>query len=438
MRLREQGLLGTADFNFDIMEGATGFGITDNHARQLYDAQMGEHIRTQLIQSARIQNALVIVNSGESSPFRIQSNARQATASVMLTLSGGGRLSQAEAQSIGELVRNAIPGIEFENITIIDNEFNLYNIGDDNQDLETEIDHRLALQLRLTANMQENVETLLAPIFGPNNIQIQPYVRLNFDRVAVEEVEFAPPIAGEMDGIIRSSEEVHELSRRWADAEGIPGTDSNNMGAPEYPWGPLDENDFYRRAVIGRNYEINETRTMIERERGVVEELSIAVLINSEIEGVDQDFTDEVTDLVAKAIGVAPANISVQLVPFAYEDTTLADMYAQWEEQEAARRNRELFETILMYTVILLLGVMVVLLVRSIIKAVQPPPEPEPLFAAAGPDAIDFLVDDEPEELEFEDVDLTSKSAGLEQIERFIDKDSASVAQLLRNWLSDD
>jgi len=89
--------------------------------------------------------------------------------------------------------------------------------------------------------------------------------------------------------------------------------------------------------------------------------------------------------------------------------------------------------------VILLLGVMVMMLVRTVIRAVKPPPEPEPVLAAVGPDGIDFLVDDESSELKaFEDIDLHAKSQVLEQIERFIDKDSASVAQLLKNWVSDE
>jgi len=442
MRLQEQGVLGSTDFNRDILDGASGFGITDNHAKILYDNQRGSEIKTQLEQVPAIQSALVIVNSGETSPFRIQTNARRASATVMLTLRGGGKLTREEANTIGEIVKNAIPGIEYENISITDSELNFYRLsGEPGQDLDEAIGQRTALKNRLTEQLQVQVEQLLLPIYGATNIQIQPNVVLNFDRMVTEEVEFFPPIPGETDGIIRSIEEIYELSRRWADAEGIPGTDSNAMGTVEYPWGDIDERDDYRRAVIGKNYEINETRRMIEHEQGFVKELSIAVLINSETEGVEQDYSEEVRDLVAKAIGVAPGNISVQQIPFAYEDTSVADMYARWEEQEAARRSRELFEMILMYAVILLLGVMVVLLVRTIVKAVKPPPEPEPVLAAVGPDGVDFLVGDEIDELaeqELEELDLHSKSAGLEQIERFIDKDSASVAQLLRNWLSDE
>jgi len=438
MRLREQGILGATDFTFDIMEGAAGFGVTDAHARQLYDAQTAEHIRTQLLQVPRIQNALIIVNSGETSPFRIHTNARQATATVMLTLSDGGRLTQQEVQAIGELIRNAVPGISYENISISDSDLNFYPVGDASQDIDMIVGQRSALENRLTEQMQGQVMQLLAPIFGAGNLQVQPHVSLNFDAVVTESVEFTPPIYGEMDGIVRSSEEIFENSRRLMDAEGVPDTDSNYMGTEEYPFGTLEDTDEYRRAVISRNFEINETRQRIEHERGTIQELSIAVLINSEIEGVRQDFSEEVTDLVARAIGVDPVNIAVQLLPFAYdEDTTIADLYEQWAEMETARADREHFETIIMYATIVLLGIMAMILVITIVKAAKKPVVSESAIAVATatgtivPEGIDIIVgDDEPQLVEYEDANLSTKTPGLEQIERFIDKDSASVVQL--------
>jgi flagellar M-ring protein FliF len=443
MRLREQGLLDATSFDMGILEGATGFGITDNQARLIADRQTGHDIRTQLMLVPRIQNALVIVNSGEISPFRLTQNTRHASASVWLTLRGDERLSQQEVQVIADAVRTSIPGIEYENINITDTNVNLYRIGDSaNLDIETQFAQREMLETRLRNSLQEQVYQILAPVYGFRNIRPELNVRLNFDRVTREIIEFSPPIAGEMEGIVRSSEEIHRYNRRWMDAEGIPGTDSNNMGsgAPEYPWGTLDDRDLYREAIMSNNYEINQAITQIQQQEGVLEHLSIGININSEIEGIEEDFTEQVIDLVSKAIGASVANISVQFLPFNFEDTTMQDLLAETAALEQAARNRQLLETIMTYAVIVLLGVMVMLLVRSVVRAVKPPPEPEPVLAAAGPDGIDLLIEDDElsDEKEYEDVSLTAKSPGLEQIERFIDKDAVSVAQLLRNWLSDE
>jgi len=441
MVLRDQGFLGTSVFDDSILQDAVGFGVTDRHAGVLYARQTAADIRMQAMQSERISNAMVIVNPGERSPFRTQLNTNQATASVMLTIRGGGRLTRAEAQTIADIVRNAIPGIEYDNITIADQDLITYKIGDDEMDLHELFAHRELLESRLISNFQEAVYQLLTPVFGLSNIRVQPNVKLNFDQIAIEKIEFFPPIAGEMEGIIRSSEHLHEMSRRWLEAEGIPGTDSNAMGTVEYPWGTLDDRDMYRRSILQNNYDINQTVTQIVGQEYVIESLSIAVTINREIEEMEEDFSAEVADLVSKAIGAPMGSISVQLLPFMFEDTTLQDMFTEMQAYEAAERNRALFNTILNAGVIILLGLMVMMLGRTIVKAVKPPPEPEPVLIAAGPDGIDMLIGDEDEDdetKEYEEVELHTKSPGLEQIERFIEKDSASVAQLLRNWLSDD
>jgi len=422
------------------MRVQVGFGVTDRHAQDINARQTASDIRTQVMQSDRITNALVVVKPGERSPFRSQLNTNQATASVMIGVRGGGSLTRSEAQTIADIVRTAIPGIEYENITISDQNLQTYRIGDDSLAPHEIFAQRELLETRLTNNLQEAVYSLLTPIFGLSNMRVQPRVILNFDVVSIEKIEFAPPVPGQLEGMLRSSESLRERSRRMLDAEGIPGTDSNNMGSIEYPWGTLDDRDMYMRNIDNHNYDINQTITLIQQQEGTIRQLSIGISINRDIEGIDEDFTAEVTDLVSKAIGASPNNISVQFLPFLYEDTSLQDMLADLEAYERAERNRALFNTILNAAVILLLGFMVMMLGRTIVRAVKPPPEPEPILAAMGPEGIDMYVgDDEDDDTkEYEDVELNQKSPGLEQIERFIEKDAASVAQLLRNWLSDD
>ena len=439
--LRERGLMGTSAFDDYYLSQAANFGVSTEHAKQLYDMQTAEHIKTMILQNRRVQNALVIINSGESSPFRIQTNTRKATASVAVTIVNGGSLTQAEAQTIGDIVKGAVPGIAYEDITIADQHFNSFKVGDGTQSMEMEYDQRIELQNRLTDRAKAQTEQLLYPIYGMANLRVQPSVTLNFDKVTIAMVEYDPPIPGSEEGVIRSSERIAERSRAWANAEGIPGTDSNNMGTVEYPFGEFGENDYYSRDVISVNNELNETRTAIEKASGTIEEFSITVLVNSEYlgEGVTPpDYSDEVRDLVSKGIGVSENNISVQYIPFSHIDTSMAEMLEAAEEREAQARRERLIDMILQYGTILILAIMVIVLVRSIVKALVPR-EPELVLAAEGaPGGLDIIVGDSHAEREYEDVDLNQKSAGLEQIERFIDKDPASVTQLLRNWLSDE
>jgi flagellar M-ring protein FliF len=439
--LHTEGVMGASGIDLSIMMGAAGFSVTDAHARQLYQAQRGSEIRTQILSVPRIQNAIVIVTFGESSPFRRVQGANQATATVMLTIRGGSMLSNQEAHAIGEIVKNGVPGIAYENITITDSNLNYYRVGDDAVDLESEImSSRIALQNLLTQQIQSQAEQLLMPIFGMNNVKITPTLTLNWDRVVVEDIEFNPPVPGELGGIVRSSHELYEAMRRDEIAAGIPGTDENLMGMvpPEYPYVTLDDNEIYERRLAERNFEINQTTTVIEQAQGTIQSLNIAVLLNSD--ATVEDYTEEVANLVSRGFGVAPASVAVLSAPFSELDSELASIYDDWLAFQEQQRQRELLQMIIQWAVILLLGLALMTLIRTIVKGAKPP-EPEPVLIDGGI-SIDYMVGDDDGVTDvtdsLEDVELQTKSTGLEQIEKFIERDPDAVAQLLRNWLSDE
>ena len=439
--LATQGVIDSDDPDLLILEGAAGFGITDSYSQKLFEAQRASEIRAQILKSEKIQGAIVTVNFGEYSPFVVSSGVRDATAAVMLVIRGGAMLTNQEAQAIADLVKANVPGVEYGNISITDNNLNHYPVGEESVDIGTEINSRMALQNLFVQQLQSQGEQLLTPVFGASNVRIAAHVRLSFDEKVTETVEFFPPVPGELDGIVRSSSELLESQRRANAAEGIPGTDSNAMGTVEYPYGTLDDGDVYRRAVIEKNYEINETRETINHEQGKIIELGMAVLIDSE--SVAGDYTTEVANLVSKGLGISPESIAVEHVPFSDHGVSPDEIQAEMEAYEAQARRKEMLQTIIMWAVILLLGLALISLIKSIVRAFKAPVEyEEPALIDGG---IDYIVDDDDIDIDEiivdeqpEEVELNKKSTSLEQIERFIDKDPGAVAQLLRNWLTDD
>ena len=108
---------------------ASGFGVTADHAKEIYDMQRAEDLRTQLLQSHHFENALVLVSTAEASPFRVQENERESMVSVLLTITDTYTLSDSDVQTIENLIRSAVPGIKDENITITDSNLNYYPIS---------------------------------------------------------------------------------------------------------------------------------------------------------------------------------------------------------------------------------------------------------------------------------------------------------------------
>ena len=437
-RLSSAGIIGPAEPNLDIMSMAASFNVTEAHARMLYQAQLAQDIRASILQTSKIQNCQVILSVGQTSAFARQSNVNQPYCSVMLKLNSGMTLSKQEAQTIADFVCKAVPGITYDNITITDSDLYTYRIGEANEDFDQVLESRNMLTNVLSRQYQEAGLQILTPIFGMRNIEISARVVLNFDKESIERTEYAPPIAGELDGLAISASDLWEAARRDGLEGGIPGTDTNAMGSIEYPYGTLEEGEVWERAIRERNYEINVTKTLIEKEEGDIESVNIAVTINAL--AVEEDYTDQVVDLIHRGMGVPLQNISVQRMPFIDSDDSLADMYDQWQKDIESERQKEFINLIIQWAVILLLGIAFFSMIGVLIKGSKPPP-PEPVLTDGAYGGIDYITDEDyydEIEPEIDDVELNKKSTGLEQIERFIDKDPAAVAQLLRNWLTDE
>ena len=432
--------IGSPNFNTSIMDNASGFGVTDMHQRELYGRQLADDIRVAIMQSPRISNALVIIRQGQSSPFRTQNNLNQPIASVMVTLTDGGVLSQQEAQTIASIVSGAVQGITYENIQIVDSNLNQYKVGDANQDFETVLNSRAAMKNMLEQQVRLSIEQVLSRVFTTSNLEVLPAITLNFDKVSETEITFAPPIEGEMEGLVRSESIVWELSRTRGDASGIPGTDTNNMGMGEYPWGELGDDEEYKRSVSERNYELNETIKTIEREEGYIETMSVGILINSEV--YSDDMYEDVIELISAGVDIPPERVSVVSMEFQV-DTSFESEFEAWEQHEANLRQQDLIKQIILAVIAVTIAILAFMLGKSIVNAAKPPP----LVPAEGA-GIDLLVGgDEDEEARLaaeleaqrlEELDLQAKQTELSSIEGFIEKDPAAVAQLLRNWLTDD
>ena len=105
---------------------ASGFGISADYAKSIYDAQLAHDLRTQLLQISHIEKVLVLVRTAEASPFRIQENELEAMVSVLLTITDTYTLSDIDIHTIQDLILKSVPNIKEQNIAITDNNHNYY------------------------------------------------------------------------------------------------------------------------------------------------------------------------------------------------------------------------------------------------------------------------------------------------------------------------
>jgi flagellar M-ring protein FliF len=421
------------NYNFDIFKNASGLGTTDMEKQVYYTFQLQANIRQTIRQLDKVEDASVTINLPEDSPFVLSEDKKPATAAVMLKLKDGETIDNGEVRAIGELVSKSVSGLKLEDVRIIDSKMNLYSLEKD--DAAENVNSQMQLQQTVKNNLQQQIINLLNPVFGQDKVKAEVNVTLNFDDQTSESTVFTSP-TGNDKGLAVSMKELAEVIKN--DGTGnVAGTDANGA-ASQYLAGNTDPNAVYSQVSRETNMEVNETKTQIKNAKGSVKDLSVSVIIDSS--DMAEDYRQNVSNLVATAIGVAPDRITVDMLPFKKMDTNAAtDAFDKQKQLMDAAQNASTTRLIIIAGAALVVMLLLFAMVKSMKKSkVEYVPAEGAIGAAFG--GIDMVADEEiipppePMEVNFEAKEDTS----LTQLEKYIDKSPESVAQLLRNWLSDD
>jgi len=442
IELAAQGYPSTG-LNYDLFSNSSDIGSTDLERQTYLQYQLQENMRTTISRMSKVEDCIVIVNLATSSSFVVSNNITQASVALLLSLEKGEKLTSAEAKSIGAFVIKCVPKLEMENVSIVDSEMNYYNIVAEPTAADA-MEYSDAQQ-QLTEQMKEillkQALRVLEPAMGDGNIAVSVNLKLDFDKKSVSSVEFSPPVEGETQGLLISSEELHNaVTSGSSDATGgQAGTDSNGVSAPEYAYS-TEGNASSEGSTKTYNYELNQIQTQIEKAQGAVQDLTVAVLVNSEVEGID-DYLGAVKSLVASAIGVEPNYISVEVMPFVKSagEMEFDDYFRQNQEAMERLGRNNLIKTAIIAAALLVAAFMamkVFLKKKSAAGSVIDVNTESYDYGTRG-DALDDAAAKAEQERLIQDL-VMKKSDEAEKVEDLMDRYPEAVVQILRTWLQED
>ncbi len=201
-------------------------------------------------------------------------------ASVILKLKSQRALGKGEVNAMTHLIVTAVPGLDIKNITIVDTSGRSLKIGGEDDSSfnasgsNTTEDYRTSYENRLT----RVVEDLLEKSLGVGKVRAQVSVEMNFDRIVTNAETYDPDSA-----VIRSSQSIEERERTPISGEdtldismanNLPGNSSNMESALSNQAATIERTD------ETKNYEISKTIRSEISEAGVVQKLSVAVLVD--------------------------------------------------------------------------------------------------------------------------------------------------------------
>jgi len=448
MILAEKGLPQSGSTGYELFNDLGSFGLTsfmqDVTRVRALEGEIARTIQTMDgIKAARVH----LVMPDRASFRRDQ---QKASASVVIRTSLPD--DSAAAQAIRHLVAAAIPSMDAGAVTVLNTHGEVLVSGNDpSSNGGTQM---AALEQRFDREVEEKIRRTLTPYLGLGNFQVSVASRLNTDRTSVSQVVFDPDSRVE-----RSVRVVKETGNTKNSATETAASVQQNIPIEEMNGasGNSSSEQNERREEL-TNYEISSKRIETVQEGFRIENLSIAVLVNSERLTAGQEGNAESEDariaeieqLVASAAGIDTERgdqLKVAAVTFTSSGSDLEPVPGPGIGEVLMRQ----LGTVINAAAILGVAVLLILFgLRPAVRAVVSRPMAEAgnliagpqgaaagALAAASPGAMagsDELPSPENVNL-IEDLTTKMNRTPQKRLEQIVEYDEEQAAAILRQWM---
>ncbi|SNR89867.1 flagellar M-ring protein FliF [Anaerovirgula multivorans] len=409
-----------ARFSYDDFFSGNNFMKTSEEKSKEYIVALGNELGKIIEEIPGIEKAYVTLSVPDTTGFIRTNQEQHAKASVFLNLGYNNPLDNNSVNGIALLVSNAVQGLDPENVTVHGSDGKVLNPTSPSENNVFGPTEQLSLQQMVKDDLEKSITDFLSSVYGYGNVVVMSNVKLDFNSEVTEIQEFSPPIEGETEGIVRSMQDLEQRVINRG-AGGAPGTDTNTEEVPQYV--EDEEGDsLYYEANKTINYEINELRQKVVKAQGQVQDITVAVYLNSRaIAGgtLDDEEERKLENVISAAAGLDTRVVQIAVQEFS---NTLEDQLRQAMDVDGMGTSARI--PIWLYGVLaaVLLGVGYFGFARRRKK------DSEPI------DEVPITIPEALEEIELE----LAGSQVKQQLEKLVSKKPDAIAQLLRNWLSED
>lgn len=416
-----------------VDDGQAGYEIFDDGELGMTDfmqemnekrAMEGELAQT-VSNLSQVERARVHLVLPERQPF--QENQTEASASVVVQLSGRSSLSVNQVEGITALVSGAVDDLEHANVTILDSDGNMLSDPDAGDETARLTSTQLDLRREVEEYLTEQGQSMLDEVLGTGESIVRVSAELDFSRTVSESNIIDP----ESQTII-SEERLDEES-------------------------PQDE-----ATSLVRNYDVTRTTEQHESSVGDVTDLSVSVVLNQPLDEDGEpapfppDELQEIEEVVQNAVGFDPERgdqFTIQQTRFDADDELADDFQEQqWFDQ---------LELYLRYGLILIALLLGIWLIRSITQQRLPDSDRQLESGDDTRPALEGETADEsalPGQADEDDVDdmvlvddvytsklsseakarLEAKNQMYQEIQDQVTGNPSEAAELIRSWMISD
>ncbi|SMC85097.1 flagellar basal-body MS-ring/collar protein FliF [Rhizobium sp. RU36D] len=269
--LAERGLPNSSNAGYELFDNVGSLGLTSFMQEVTRVRALEGEIGRSIQQISGIAAARVHIVMPDVGNFR--RGEQKPTASVMIR--AGSSAGQKAAASIRHLVASAVPGLEVEDVTILDSTGQLLAAGEEGGN--GALNRSLTVVQGFQEEVESSIDKALAPFLGMDNFRSSVTAQLDTDSQQIQETIYDPE--SKVERSVRTTKEAQKSQSRTPDSaatveQNIPQADPQGTGtSPE----SSDEADKKEEQT---NYEINSKTIATVRNGYRIEKMSIAVVVN--------------------------------------------------------------------------------------------------------------------------------------------------------------
>ncbi|HVZ37038.1 MAG TPA: flagellar basal-body MS-ring/collar protein FliF [Polyangiaceae bacterium] len=276
MLLASKGIVAKLPAGLELVDDDQPLGVS----QFVQDVRFRRGLEGDLAQSimslSQVESARVHLSIARSSSF-VVSDGEKSSASVVVTLRAGAELGAEQIAAIINMVAGSVAGLDPQRVTLVDQAGDLLSARVDLSEGYEASQASDAARL-YQEQTRRSVRELLAPVLGERNYKMSVTADVDNDRIKETREQY-----GETPKV--TSETLRQELDRDPLALGVPGSLSNRPIAIDPPADPAADSaskeSASQRNASTRQYAYDRSVTQVQRSRGRLRKLNVAVVLNS-------------------------------------------------------------------------------------------------------------------------------------------------------------
>lgn len=406
-----------------------GISTTESDKKHIWHEQQVSDIEQKLMLLDNIELATVTLAIPEKNIFVSEGEKiEKPQANIMVKPTEP--LTKEQVQGVIMIVARSVEGLDPSQITIVDNNSNILNSETEQDDVSI-AGNQEEIRIKREKELQNKVKEYfnVGQFDSFDTLRVVANVSLDFDREKSQSKLLGNPDG--MDGGALISSDATKEKLENGSTNGVPGTDTNpgTPNSPTYQTG-TDGNSNYNKTHDVKNYEYNQVLKDTEKALGKMlpdqSSLAISLWYGRKVandSGLNEDFINQVKLAASTATGIPQENISVTK----YKLASITE--------EAVPLSKTIGDIVSKYGIF---GLMILLIIGLLILAIPKNKKSTTIHTAMEEAATSRFAYPESSSEPVPEIQLEEKSEIKKQIDKFVTQKPDAVAQLLRNWLSDE